>query len=146
MTGLEEWAVQNGAWGLFVVAFLAATILPFSSEVALVGALSASVPVGEALVAASVGNCLACGFNYGLGALFHTKTRSKLESSKSGRRALEWVEKYGAYALLASWLPIIGDPVTIAAGVARIPIARFLAIVAPLRVLRYIAIAWPFLS
>ncbi len=146
MTGLEAWAVEHGAWGLFVVAFLAATILPFSSEVALGGALMAQVPLGQALVAACVGNSLACLLNYGLGALLHKRTKEKLEESWSGRRALDWSERFGAVALLGSWLPIIGDPLTIVAGVMRVPLGLFVVIVVPLRVLRYLLVAWPFMA
>jgi membrane protein YqaA with SNARE-associated domain len=146
VTGLESWAVAHGGWGLFVVAFLAATILPFSSEVAFAGALAAKVPVGEALVFASVGNCLACLLNYGLGALFHERAGRKLQASRVGRKALDWSQRYGPIALLASWLPIVGDPLTIAAGVTRVRFGWFAAVVIPLRVLRYVAIAWPFLA
>ena len=138
--------MDNGAWGLFVLAFLAATLLPFSSEVALVGALAASVPLVDALVAASLGNCLACMLNYGLGALLHDRTRARLEKSRAGRRALDWSARYGTWALFASWLPVIGDPLTIAAGVTRVPLPRFVAVVLPLRVGRYLLLAWPFLT
>ena len=143
---LEAWALAHGPLGLFLVAFLAATLLPLSSEVALVGALIAAVPPERALVAASVGNGLACLFNYGLGALFHRRAAAYVQASWGGVRALETTRRFGSVALLGSWLPIVGDPITIVAGLLRIPLAVFILIVLPLRVLRYVVIAWPWIS
>ncbi len=142
---LEGWAIDNGAWGLLAVAFLAATILPFSSEVALGGALLASTPPVEAILACSVGNCAACLLNYGLGALLYARARERLEGSWGGQRALAWIQRYGSWALLASWLPVVGDPITIVAGLVRLPLPLFAAVVLPLRILRYLVIAAPFL-
>ena len=65
---LTAWAIDAGPLGLFLLAFLAATLLPFSSEAGLVGGLAAGIPTASAVVACSLGNCLACLVNYGLGA------------------------------------------------------------------------------
>ena len=62
--------------------------------------------------------------------------------SRSGRAALRWTERYGLPALLLSWLPVIGDPLTLAAGVGRIRLLWFVPLVAGLRVARYAALLW----
>ena len=126
---MQEWAVDKGVLGLFVIAFLAATILPFSSEVALGGALLAGVSPFEAIAAASAGNCLACLLNYGLGSLFRERAKRALEGSWGGKKAVVWIERFGPWALLLSWLPVVGDPLTIVAGLVGVPLPIFLAVV-----------------
>ncbi len=129
-----------GPLGLFFTAFLAATLLPFSSEAALAAALSAGMPKLTALFAASCGNVLAILFNYALGYLLYEKTHAKLLRSKSGRQAYALGHRYGYAALLLSWLPVIGDPITLVAGMARLNLPWFLLIAGGLRVLRYVVI------
>ena len=122
---------------LFISAFLAATILPFSSEAAFVLALQSDIPLLNAMIAASSGNLLAIIFNYFLGYFLYTKTEKKLRSSKLGEYAYKRGHRYGYFALLLSWLPLIGDPLTLVAGVLRLQFFWFLLIAGSLRVLRY---------
>ena len=122
---------------LFVSAFLAATLLPFSSEIAFVAALKNGMPTLHALFFASAGNILAIIFNYFLGYFLYTKTKEKLLHSKTGKKAFYFGHKYGYFALLLSWLPIIGDPITIVAGLLRLEFVWFVVIAATLRVGRY---------
>lgn len=136
-----EALVEHGPLGLFLVSFLAATLVPLSSEAALVAALAAGVPVGEALVAASLGNSLAVVVNYGLGRFFREKSEARIARSKLGRAALQWAERFGPWSLLLSWAPVVGDPITVVAGVARVSFVVFLLVVIPLRVGRYLLIA-----
>ena len=125
------------ALSLFFASFLAATILPLSSEAALVGALHEGLPPSIALFAASSGNLMAIILNYFLGYFLYEKMHAKLQTSKTGKKAYKWGHKYGYYALLLSWLPIIGDPLTIVAGLLRLNFWYFLLIAGSLRVLRY---------
>jgi len=136
-----EAAAEWGPAGLFVAAFLGATLVPLSSEAALVAALAAGVPVGEALVAASVGNCLACAVNWGLGRWARQRVGPMLEAKRSGRAAVRGLERWGAWSLLLTPLPVVGDPITLAAGVGRVPFALFALVAFPLRVGRYVALA-----
>ena len=129
---------------LFLSAFLAATLLPFSSEAALIAALGTGMDKMTALIAASFGNLLAITLNYLLGLWLNTATHSRLERSRSGRKALKWGEKHGYWALLLSWLPIIGDPITLVAGIFRLKFMMFILIAGTLRILRYLVIAWYF--
>lgn len=122
---------------LFVSAFLAATIFPFSSEAAFVLALHNGMPVPNAMIAASSGNIVAIILNYFLGYFLYEKTKKKLLSSKIGRRSYLIGHRYGYVALVLSWLPIIGDPLTIVAGVLRLEFVLFVIIAGGLRILRY---------
>lgn len=138
---MTDWVIEAGPWGLFLVAFLAATVLPFSSEAALVAALAAGIAPFDALLAASAGNSLAVLMNWGLGRFFRERAEPRIRASRSGRAALRWTDRWGPLALALTPLPIVGDPVTIAAGLARVPLWLFAAVVIPLRVGRYLLIA-----
>jgi membrane protein YqaA with SNARE-associated domain len=126
---------------LFLSAFLAATLLPFSSEAAFVVALKSDMPLLHAMLSASLGNVLAVVVNYYLGYFLYLKTKRKLLASKSGKRAYHLMHRYGYYTLLLSWLPIIGDPLTIVAGLLRLRFIYFLLIAGSLRVARYYFLA-----
>ncbi len=122
---------------LFVSAFLAATILPFSSEAAFVVALKNDMPPLNAMIAASSGNILAIIFNYYLGYFLYEKTKTKLLSSKLGKKSYDYGHKYGYATLLLSWLPLIGDPLTLVAGLVRLKFVWFVLCAGSLRVIRY---------
>jgi membrane protein YqaA with SNARE-associated domain len=111
--------------------------LPFSSEVAFVAALSNNMSVFNAMVFASSGNILAIIVNYWFGYWLYDKTKTKLTSSKIGTKSLEYGHKYGYFILLISWLPIIGDPLTLVAGTLRLKFVWFVIIAGGLRVARY---------
>ena len=140
---LPAWAPgAGGAWGLFAASFVAATVVPVSSEVAFAAALAAGMPVGEALVAASAGNAIGAAVTYASGRLFADRVRARLSASRAGRRALGWVERRGGWALAGAWLPIVGDPLCLAAGLLRVRVAWFVALGIGTRAARYVAIAW----
>ena len=122
---------------LFATAFAAATILPFSSEAAFVVALKSGIPPLDAMLAASSGNILAIICNYFLGYFLYEKTKTNLFHSSVGKQAFLWGHKYGYWALLLSWLPIIGDPLTIVAGLVRLNFLWFVIIAGILRIARY---------
>lgn len=138
---MTEWALEAGPAGLFLVSFLAATLVPLSSEAALVAALAVGVPVTEALVACSLGNSLACVVNYGLGRFFRDRMHARTEASRAGRAARRWIDRWGPLSLVLSPLPVVGDPLTVVAGLARVSFGLFVAVVIPLRVGRYLLIA-----
>lgn len=130
------------AFSLFITAFLAATILPFSSEVALFGAIQMGLDKETALFVASLGNILAIIFNYFLGYFLYEKTKAKLLKNKTTKKALHVGHNYGYLALLLSWLPIVGDPLTLVAGMVRLNFFYFLIIAGTLRIARYIAVLY----
>jgi membrane protein YqaA with SNARE-associated domain len=127
---------------LFVVAFLAATLLPFSSEVAFLTALQTNMDPLHAIFFASLGNVLAIVVNYYLGYFLYEKTKQKLFHSYVGKKAFLFGHKYGYIALIASWLPVVGDPLTIVAGLVRLRFIYFIIIAGGLRVGRYLLLAF----
>lgn len=127
-----------GPIGLFLFCALSATILPISSEAALVAVMAAGLGAWEALVWASAGNCLGVLTNYYVGRIFRDGARERLARSKNGARALAWIDEKGWTALLLSWTPFLGDPMTYAAGALGLDLRRFIAITFPLRVARYL--------
>ena len=129
---------------LFFSAFLAATILPFSSEVAFIGALKSGMSSFHALFFASSGNILAIILNYYLGYFLYEKTKSGLFKSHFGKKAFLLGHKYGYYALLLSWLPLIGDPLTLVAGLVRLKFVWFVIIAGSLRIARYVFLVYIF--
>jgi membrane protein YqaA with SNARE-associated domain len=130
--------------GLFVTALLAATILPLQSEAVLVGLLmSKSHPAWALLVVASVGNILGSALNWGLGRGFERFRERSWFPLKGDAlaRSQAWYQRYGKWSLLLSWVPIIGDPLTVAAGIMREPFAVFIGIVALAKIGRYLVVA-----
>ena len=138
---LAELVRTGGAPALAAAAFVGATLVPVSSELAFGAALVSGVPVAAALVWATAGNTLGCLLNYGLGRWGRERFEARLLASRGGRTALRWTERWGVGALALSWLPVVGDPLTLAAGVARVRPAVFVPVVAGLRLARYAAIA-----
>lgn len=131
------WALDAGLPGLGLAAFLAATVLPLSSEVAVLAALAAGYPPLAVLAWASAGNCLGALSSYGLGRLFADRARARLSASPRGRRALERADRFGTWSLLASWLPVVGDPLLVAAGLLRFRWTAVVGLGLGLRVARY---------
>lgn len=130
--------------GLFATAFLAATLLPAQSEL-LLGAMLVSHRYDTALLLASAtaGNTLGSAMNWLLGRFVEHLRDSRWFPVK--RQALEraerWYARWGKWSLLLSWAPIVGDALTLAAGLMRTRLAVFLPIVLLAKGGRYLAIA-----
>ena len=126
--------------GLFTAAFLAATLLPAQSEAVLLGLLTLDrYPALILLAVASIGNVLGSCVNYGVGRfLSRSKRLARLVNPSHRERAENWYRRYGKWSLLASWVPVIGDPLTIVAGVLRESFPVFLVLVAVAKVGRYL--------
>ncbi|MFT5835833.1 MAG: membrane protein YqaA with SNARE-associated domain [Sulfurimonas sp.] len=99
------------------------------------------MPILDSMLFASSGNILAIILNYWLGYWLYEKTKTKLKSSKIGAKSLEYGHKYGYFILLLSWLPIIGDPLTLVAGVLRLKFVWFVIVAGTLRIARYYFLA-----
>ena len=138
---MVEFAVYAG---LFLIAFGAATILPLQSELAVVGLLlDGNYPWEIVIFVASLGNILGSMVNWLLGRSFaHFQNRRWFPVNQQNmKRAEGWYHRYGRASLLLSWVPIIGDPLTIAAGVLREPLWSFIPLVGIAKIGRYLAIA-----
>lgn len=130
--------------GLFVVAFGAATILPFPSEPAFLAALAdGRAGILAILVVASVGNTLGSVVNYALGLGIERFSHRRWFPASPARleRARAWYTRWGVWSLLFSWAPL-GDAVTVIAGVMRTPFWLFLGLVAIAKTGRYVVLAW----
>jgi membrane protein YqaA with SNARE-associated domain len=129
--------------GLFLSAFLAATIFPASSEVVLTGlAASGEFDRGWLLLVASAGNTLGSAVNWSLGRFcLHWKDRSWFPIKPDAlSRATVWFNRYGVWSLLLSWMPIIGDPITLVAGILKVQFWLFLVLVAVAKTIRYMVV------
>ena len=130
--------------GLFLAALAAATILPMQSEAVLAGLLvTGAQPAWLLITVASVGNVLGSVINWMLGrGIAHYRNRPWFPvDAKALSRAEGWYQRYGRWSLLLSWVPISGDPLTVAAGVLREPLPTFVLLVTIAKVGRYLALA-----
>ncbi|WP_371349199.1 YqaA family protein [Ancylobacter sp. IITR112] len=130
--------------GLFLTALAAATILPMQSEAVLAGLLlTNSYPAWALIIVASLGNVLGSVINWLLGRGIERFRDRRWFPVKAGalERAQRWYQRYGKWSLLLSWAPIIGDPLTVVAGVLREPLPVFLALVTFAKVGRYLILA-----
>lgn len=110
-----------GYWGLFLASFLAATILPFSSEVILAGMLLGDFDVTICLMLATLGNWLGGMCSYVFGYMGNIERLEKWFGFKREKlpKFKLYVKKYGSYAAFFCWLPIIGDPLAVSLGIFR---------------------------
>jgi membrane protein YqaA with SNARE-associated domain len=131
---MAEWAALAG---LFSSAFLSATLLPGQSELALL-ALLYFMPAWTltAIAVATVGNTLGGMTSYLIGRFF---------AHKVTRPIPPLLQRYGVWALLLSWVPLIGDALCVASGVLRHTWWKAVLALAIGKGARYMAVAWVFL-
>lgn len=133
-----------GLIGLFISALVAATVLPAQSEAVLVALLAAGAHSPALLVTvATLGNILGALINYALG-WFVTRLQGRRWfplSPEALARAQGWYARGGYWSLLLSWVPLIGDPLTVAAGALREPLWRFVLLVGLAKTGRYVVLA-----
>ena len=131
-----ELTLSEALAGLFTSAFVSATLFPGASEAVLL-ALVSSWPdaLFTALTVATVGNTLGSMTSYAIGRFFPKKVSN---------RALDWLQRWGVYALLLSWLPLVGDALPLAAGWLRIHWFKSLIFIMIGKAGRYTAIAFGF--
>ena len=134
-------------WLMLATAFASATLLPFSSEVALVTALETrSAGRATLVVAATIDNVGGAWFNWWLGR--HARRFEQRPwfpfAPATIATASQRFQRLGTWSLLFSWLPIIGDPLTFVAGLLRVPLLTFLPLVTIAKGGRYLALAVAF--
>ncbi len=131
--------------GLFLSAFLSATLLPGSSEALLTGLVLADQGAPWLLLTAAVtGNVLGSLVNWVCGR-FLAAFRDRRWFPVSPRRyaqAVAWFERYGVWSLLFAWAPVVGDPLTVIAGALRVGFLPFLLLVTVGKVVRYLIVLW----
>ena len=133
-----------GYLSLFTISFLAATILPFSSELMLASMLSIENYNRTLLITfSSLGNILGSVFNWVLGFYFIKLQNKKWFPFNQEQilKSSQWFEKYGKWSLLFAWEPIIGDPLTFVAGTMKTKFFIFLILVGIGKISRYLFIS-----
>lgn len=129
---------------LFFTALIAATFFPLSSEALLVSLLHQGYSPLLLGLTATLGNTLGSCINWYLGRqCLHFQHKKWFPVSPAQlQRAQQQFQRYGIYSLLFAWLPIVGDPLTLLAGVMRVQFPLFVALVAAGKALRYTLVIW----
>lgn len=121
----------TGLWGLFLSSLLAATLLPGGSEAVLLYADHKSLASPSVLLLiATLGNTLGGLSSWGIGWWIRQRWPGRALEKARHRKALDRVQQYGAPLLLLSWVPLVGDPLCVAAGWARINLLTSLLFIA----------------
>lgn len=132
---------------LFLSAFGAATLLPLQSEAVLVGLLAQmQYPVWLLVAVASLGNILGSCVNWRLDLKVEQYKNKKWfpVSEQKMLQAQGIYQKYGFWSLLLSWVPVIGDPITLIAGLLKENFVRFVVMVSIAKIGRYLFVYWMF--
>lgn len=133
--------LEFGLIGLFAICFLSATILPFSSEAVLLLFLSSGYQPLDCLIVATLGNSIGGSTNYFLGRLGNPKWLKRIGFKE--RNIVKFktrIYKHGAWMAWLSWVPFIGDPLTIVLGFFRTNIFLTLLFMTLGKLIRYIAL------
>ncbi len=115
--------------GLFLSALIAATLLPMGSELVLIALVEQGHNAFILWFVATSGNSLGSCINYALGYWASDYINQKYQDSRSWNQAQALYNRYGVWSLLFAWLPIIGDPLTLIAGLAQTRLRLFIALV-----------------
>lgn len=138
-----EYLTEMGYVGMFIAAFLAATVLPFSSEAVLGFLLLHDFDSALTVAVATAGNVLGSFTNYAIGywgggwLIRKVLRMSESEQDKATAR----FRKYGIWSLLFAWVPVIGDPLTVVAGTLKVNFLLFTILVTTGKLIRYVIIA-----
>ncbi len=141
---MHETLATYGYPALFLLSFLAATLLPLGSEWLLVAMLVQRHDPLVTVAVATVGNYLGACTSYAIGIYggsFFIKRVLRISDTER-ERAERFFARYGSWSLLLSWLPVIGDPLCLVGGLLKISFGRFSAFVATGKLARYAAVAW----
>lgn len=140
---MSEWLLEFASmppwlayFSLFILAFLAASLLPMGSEWWLLLLLSQGQLPWMLWLVATVGNTLGSVLNYGMG-YYARHWVQRRQHHERWQQAERWFDRYGIWSMLLAWLPIVGDPLTLVAGVLRANFGLFLLLVALGKAARY---------
>lgn len=140
----QFFSASQGLPALFVLSFLAATVLPLGSEWLLVLLIIGGHHIPTAVTVATLGNYFGACTTYFIGIFgsdFFIRKILRLDERDS-TRAAKLYQRYGVWSLLLSWLPIVGDPLCLLAGTFRTPFSLFSLVVLLGKAGRYSAIAF----
>ena len=130
-------------WLLFLSAFISSTLFPGGSEAVLAYlAADATHPLIILVLLATLGNTLGAMTSWGIGRLISIRYSAEKLSKASQQKAVERLQKYGSPILLLSWLPVVGDPLCVAAGWLRLHWLPSLLFIAVGKLLRYVVVLY----
>lgn len=140
---MEELLVSHGYPALFVLSFLAATLVPLGSEWLLVVLLLKGFDPAISVSLAALGNTLGAVTTYAVGLWGGPYLiRRVLRIDDTARKRAEgFYSRYGRWSLLLSWLPVVGDPLCLVGGVLRVGLVPFVVLVGSGKLVRYLAVA-----
>jgi membrane protein YqaA with SNARE-associated domain len=140
---LSSFIVNYGYVNLFVLSFLASTVLPIGSEALVIALIYKGFSPLTVIIVATVGNYLGSCTTYYLGLKGRPVLEKYLSPSRENLDKSEKLfKKYGVYTLLFTWIPGIGDAITMVAGLMQLPFASFSVLVFLGKFGRYYAIAY----
>ncbi|RMG92350.1 MAG: DedA family protein [Zetaproteobacteria bacterium] len=130
-------------WGLFFSALISSTLMPGGSEALLLYRLHEGGEPWRLVIIATAGNTLGSIITYGLGRLGNAAAHRRWLRMNEERiaHAERWFARFGQPALLLAWLPVIGDPLCLVAGLLRSPLSMFVLLVAMGKAARYTVLA-----
>lgn len=140
---MEIWLLEHGYPALFLLSFLASTLVPLGSEWLLAVLLINGFDPSTVVIVATIGNSCGALMTYAIGLWggpFLVERILRI-SQPSRQRAERFFARYGSWALLFSWLPIIGDPLCLVSGVLRTRLWQFLLLVTAGKFIRYLVVA-----
>ncbi len=144
MDAITHFLIDYGYWGMFLSAFLAGSVLPFSSEAVMLGLLAAGVDPVPLLIYGSIGNVMGGMVNYGLGRLGKLEWLKKYFHLKQSSidRAYQFMGGHGAWMGFFAFLPILGSAITVVLGLTRanLPLSVFSITLG--KVMRYSLLIW----
>ena len=144
MDAITHFLIDYGYWGMFISAFLAGSVLPFSSEAVMLGLLAAGVDPVPLLIYGSIGNVMGGMVNYGLGRLGKLEWLKKYFHLKQSSidRAYRFMGGHGAWMGFFAFLPILGSAITVVLGLTRanLPLSVFSITLG--KVIRYALLIW----
>ena len=140
---METFLLEHGLLALFFLSLLAATLLPLGSEWLLAALILQGLPSIQVVTVAATGNILGAYITYAMGRWgsdFFVKKLLRMDEQQT-ERAIDQYQRYGTLSLLLAWVPIIGDPLCLAAGIMRLHPLLFLLPVSIGKIGRYLFIA-----
>lgn len=144
MDAITHFLIDYGYWGMFLSAFLAGSVLPFSSEAVMLGLLAAGVDPVPLLIYGSIGNVMGGMVNYGLGRLGKLEWLKKYFHLKQSSidRAYQFMGGHGAWMGFFAFLPLLGSAITVVLGLTRanLPLSVFSITLG--KVMRYSLLIW----
>jgi membrane protein YqaA with SNARE-associated domain len=136
------WSEDNALWLLFASAFVSSTLLPGSSEAVLVVAARSGFSPATLLWVATLGNTLGGLTNWWIGRWIATRYPARRLLKPGQQESLTRVRRFGWPALLFSWLPVVGDPLCLAAGWLRVNLWLSALAIGLGKAARYVVILW----